>query len=226
MDDARFAELERRREQNRYFAGLDYAAAHPAPPPKQPRPPKEKAVRDRTKEKARARQKRRDARPVRCVGCGWLLRHKGSVAEYPGTKRHAGKGLCDGCTWRKKNGPPPPRTRHDGTKTCMRCPNRLRSTLVSAEDAPGTVAVGKRVPGGHICRSCQTRELRKGWQRSVKEKPPTHCRGCGHPMRPSGTLLKDHPGTKRHHAHGHCSGCADSERARMYSRQKSVVSKS
>lgn len=152
-------------------------------------------------------------RPEHCKVCAAKLRPGGTLlADYPDTKRHHGSGLCQSCFYQaaRADTPKPVGARHDGSTFCKRCKVQLRSKLIPPEQLPGAKEVGKRVPGGHVCSTCASRERRGAADPNYEprhQQRPTECIDCHEPMRPSGASAADFPGTKRHNGGGRCSGC-------------------
>lgn len=93
-------------------------------------------------------------------------------------------------------------------KTCRECQRNLRPHGSNANEHPGTL----QNYGRSLCVSCYRARQANGTLDALhveRQAPNTHCAGpCGRPLRKSGTLLRDHPGTVAHVTRSMCATCA------------------
>lgn len=187
MDDERWARLEAKREQNRYFMKLEVEALESQKnPPKAPKKPKAPKPRETAEVKLSA-----------CRGCARQMSH--GLTPEPGTVRHTAKGYCRNCYVAAQRRRAKKRTRKDARPvTCKGCDVILR-------DAKDPIRPGTALHFGKgLCDTCGRRK--RAYQRN--------CVDCGIAMRPNGSKLADWPGTIQHFAHGRCQRCDQGNQAR------------
>lgn len=105
---------------------------------------------------------------MNCKDCGRPMRTTGKTrADYPGTIRHAGRGLCGRChKHRAKAGTlhEVPTTVGSAPTQCKECHVTLRSKLHTQEDRPETRARA----GRGFCSTCYARHHRAGTLDNVR----------------------------------------------------------
>lgn len=134
-----------------------------------------------------------------CTDCGRPRRPQGvRKDDYPGTTLTGSRDLCKACYNRKRRreaGAQPVARRPDN---CTLCGRQVYST---SQPKPNAEAVAY---GGHgKCSGCNKR----GKPVPPRKPRPAECIDCGIPLRPSGSIPDDHPGTRTHSAKGRCTVC-------------------
>ena len=96
---------------------------------------------------------------------------------------------------------------------CQHCGRKIRPYHTKLEDHPGTISKA----GTLACGPCY-HGIRQGTGAVTFSKlvTGTPCLRCATPLRPWGTKVSDHPGTKPHKGSGYCMDCT---RENIYDQQ-------
>lgn len=128
----------------------------------------------------------RSPRPAACVSCAAPLRTYGEDA--PGTRVHAGRGMCSPCWKQDRYGSRPRPPRPPGP--CSKC-------------GRGWDVVSYGTQG--MCSGCHSTQKYRDTHEPVRQPMPATCRGCDRTLRRGGTPKA--PGTVAFAGNGLCGSC-------------------
>jgi hypothetical protein len=230
MSPEQWNRIEAKRERNRYFATLEYAAAESQRAPVVIQKPKkrgaswgvcttcERPMRPRT---ASAEENpgrvvyggrglcsgcspSKQPPPDACQGCKKPMRRRGRPPESaPGTVAHWANGLCRPC-WRGQN-PTPRKTkrRNLGLNTGTLCCIKCQASLRGARQKPDAFPFETRRPGRREGDGYLCWPCMSGGD--GRREWPRPCGNCGAPL--VSRVMDPEPGQKRHAGGGLCGGC-------------------
>jgi len=197
MDDARFAELERRRERNAYFAGLEQAAVESqhANPPKKARStavmtPEERAAKKRATEAARRERLKNDeeyrARRREADRKAKAKRRAGRPRKYPFDPQRVQVAL-DALGFTE----PLPFTPGKPPEHCIACRRPMRRKTAEPTGRPGEVTY----VGQGMCTTCYRGGPKKPGPQPV-DYTKLRCVRCDRGLRHTLQRAADFPGTR------------------------------
>lgn len=212
MDQATWDRIEAKREQARYFEGLDKAAfvsqvqAKKAPPKRRRKAATKSAA---TSESYVKPGPARSTEPIgRCGSCGKQMRHRRDLgANFPDTVRQHSVTTCQPCHQRQLRGPSSRPRRPDA---CVGCGRPLRGKR--DPKTPGTILHF----GRGLCVTCASHRTREPkTDRAAPMSRPAECAECSSSFADGASYA----------ARGLCRACYQKRARRLASADKSRPAK-